>query len=59
MDISDDHTYRTNALQDISEVRSASQHIHDALTKVPVLEWFVRDPVDESSLEIFFSRLLG
>ena len=46
-------------MQDKREVRSASEHFHSALTKVPVLEWFVRDPVDESSLERFFSRLLG
>ncbi|CAL5229197.1 g12479 [Coccomyxa viridis] len=44
---------------DNREVRSASEHVHSALTKVPILEWFLRDPVDESSLERFFSRLLG
>ena len=48
-----------DALQDKREVRSASEHVHNALTKVPVLEWFLRDPVDESSLERFFGRLLG
>lgn len=48
-----------DALQDNREVRSASEHVHSALTKVPILEWFLRDPVDESSLERFFSRLLG
>ena len=46
-------------MQDNREVRSASEHVHSALTKVPILEWFLRDPVDESSLERFFSRLLG
>ena len=46
-------------LQDNREVKSASEHIHNAMTKVPILEWFVRDPADESSLERFFARLLG
>ena len=46
-------------MQDNREIRSATEHIHNILTKVPVLEWFLRDPVDESSLERFVSRLLG
>ncbi len=46
-------------MQDNREIKSAPEHIHNALAKVPILEWFVRDPVEESSLERFFSRLLG
>ena len=46
-------------LQDNREVESASEHIHNALGKVPIVEWFVRKPADESSLERFFARLLG
>ena len=46
-------------MQDNQKVRSASEHIHNALAKVPILEWFVRDPLEESSIERFLSRLLG
>lgn len=54
-----EHSSQSALLQDNREVKSASQHIHNALGKVPIVEWFVREPADESSLERFFARLLG
>ena len=40
-------------------MKGTAEHLHVLVSKIPVLEWFVRIPTDESALECWLSRLLS
>ena len=47
------------ALQERPEIKGTAEHLHMMVSKVPILEWFVRQPSDDSTLERWLHRLLG
>jgi hypothetical protein len=46
-------------MQEKSDISTTGEHLHNLLTHIPVLEWFVRPPAEESSLEVWMRSLLS
>ncbi len=44
--------------QERSDVKALGDNLHQLLASIPVLEWFVRPPADDSSLELWLRNLL-
>ena len=45
--------------QERSEVKAVGEHCHHILARIPVLEWFVQSPADESSVETWLRSMLS
>lgn len=46
------------SFQERSDIKAIGEQFHDLMAKIPVLEWFVRQPGDESSVEMWLRNLL-
>lgn len=51
-------TQRSLLVQERSDVKAVGDHFDQTLAKIPVLEWFVRPPADDSSLEMWIRNLV-
>ena len=40
-------------------MKGTAEHLHVLVSKIPILEWFVRIPTEDSALERWLSRLMG
>ncbi|KAK9917558.1 hypothetical protein WJX75_005753 [Coccomyxa subellipsoidea] len=49
---------QASTLKERSDVKAVGDHFDQTLAKIPVLEWFVRPPADDSSLEMWIRNLV-
>jgi hypothetical protein len=47
------------AMQERPELKGMAEHLHVLVSKIPILEWFVRIPSEDSALDRWLGRLLG
>ncbi|CAL8464852.1 g4387 [Coccomyxa elongata] len=50
---------QVSTLKERSDVKAVAEHCHHILARIPVLEWFVRSPADESTVESWLRSMLS